>query len=483
MATALVWFRNDLRLDDHAALEAALDAGHDIVPVYVHDPDGEGDAAAGAASRAWLARSLVALDARLRERGNALRLFVGHAGPTLAAVAAATGATSVFWNRRYEPDVEARDAVVKRRLRDDGLEAVSFNGSALFEPWSLKTAAGGPYKVFTPYLRAALARWSPTACRHAPDRIPACDDGPAGVPVEHLHLAPANGWDGGFWSHWRPGEDGAREALEAFVDGALHDYATGRDRPDRTGTSRLSPHLHFGEIAVWRVVRVVERERGRIPDPQIDAFLRQLVWRDFAVQLLHHFPHTAARNLDARFDAFDWAPPTRSTLSRWQRGRTGVPIVDAGMRELWATGWMHNRVRMIVASYLCKHMRMHWEHGAAWFRDTLVDADLANNTMGWQWVAGTGADAAPYFRVFNPVTQAERFDPRGDYVARWVPELAPLPVALRHAPWRDPGLLARAAPSYPRMPIVDLAQGRDAALLAYRQLRAARIDATNADAS
>ncbi|WP_133479541.1 cryptochrome/photolyase family protein [Cognatilysobacter segetis] len=473
MATALVWFRNDLRLDDNPALEAALDAGFDIVPVYVHDPEGEGEAAGGAASRAWRAGSLAALDAELRARGNALRLFVGHAGATLAGVAAATGATSVFWNRRYEPGVESRDAGVKRQLREDGLDAQSFNGATLFEPWALKTAAGGPYRVFTPYYRAALSRWAPSACRDAPDRIPACEDGPEGVSIEHLHLTPANDWDATFWSHWTPGEAGAREALEAFVDGALHDYASGRDRPDRVGTSRLSPHLHFGEIAVWRVVHAVERQRGRIPDAQLDAFLRQLVWRDFAAQLLHHFPRTVDRDLDARFQGFDWARPTKALLARWQRGRTGVPIVDAGMRELWTTGWMHNRVRMIVASYLCKHMRMHWRHGAAWFRETLVDADLANNVMGWQWVAGTGADAAPYFRIFNPVTQAERFDPQGAYVAQWLPELAGLPLPLRHSPWRDPAALARVARDYPRSPLVDLAQGRDAALLAYRQMRAA----------
>ncbi|TZF90547.1 cryptochrome/photolyase family protein [Cognatilysobacter lacus] len=474
MAAAIVWFRNDLRLDDNPALEAALDAGHDIIPVYVHDPDGEGNAAAGAASNAWLARSLVALDASLRERGNWLRLFVGHAGPTLAGVAAAAGATSVFWNRRYEPDVEARDAAIKRALREDGLEVESFNGSTLFEPWALKTAAGGPYRVFTPFYRSAMARWSPSACGDAPPRIPPWESGPAGVLIDQLRLVPATGWDRSFWAHWTPGEAGARAALDSFVEGALHAYAQDRDRPDRTGTSRLSPHLHFGEVAVWRVVDAVESERGRVGDAHIDAYRRQLVWRDFATQLLHHFPHTAERDLDPRFERFEWTRARRHALERWRRGRTGVPIIDAGMRELWETGWMHGRVRMIVASYLCKHMRVHWRTGAAWFRETLLDADLANNTMGWQWVAGTGADAAPYFRVFNPVTQGVRFDPRGDYVARWLPELAALPVPLRHAPWRDPTQLVRVAPGYPSTPLVDLAEGRDAALLAYRRMNDAR---------
>ncbi|WP_133501549.1 cryptochrome/photolyase family protein [Cognatilysobacter terrigena] len=476
MAVAIVWFRNDLRLDDNPALQAAVDGGFDVVPVYIHDPDGEGAWAPGAASNAWRARSLQALDDALRSRGNALRFFLGHSGPTLAGVAAATGAEAVFWNRRYEPAVEARDARIKRELREQGLQVESFNGSLLFEPWTLKTGKGGPYKVFTPFHRAALAHWAPTAPQDAPKRIPHSDDGPEGVPIDHLRLTPHNGWDHGFWTHWTPGEAGAREAREVFVDGALRDYTEGRDRPDRVGTSRLSPHLHFGEIAPWRVVHTIEAQRGQAPDAQVDGFLRQLVWREFATHLLHHFPHTPEQNLDERFATFDWARLPRNLVERWRRGRTGVPIVDAGLRELWHTGWMHNRVRMIVASYLCKHMRVHWRTGAEWFWDTLVDADLANNTMGWQWVAGTGADAAPYFRVFNPVTQAEKFDPRGDYVARWVPELASIPVPLRHAPWRDPALLARVAPSYPRTPLVDLAQGRDAALMAYRQLRDTRRD-------
>ncbi|GAB1596012.1 cryptochrome/photolyase family protein [Lysobacter claricitrinus] len=474
MPVAIVWFRNDLRLDDNPALQAALDGGFDVVPVYIHDPDGEGEWAPGAASNAWRARSLQALDDALHARGNALRFFLGHAGPTLAGIAAATGADAVFWNRRYEPAVETRDARIKRELREQGLQVESFNGALLFEPWTLKTGKGGPYRVFTPFYRAALAHWAPTSPQDAPERIPHSDDGPAGVLIDQLRLTPERSWDDGFWSHWTPGEGGARDALEVFVDGALHGYVEGRDRPDRAGTSRLSPHLHFGEIAVWRVVHAVDAQRGTVSDAQVDAFLRQLVWREFATHLLHHFPHTPERDLDERFATFDWTRPGRSTIDRWRRGRTGVPIVDAGMRELWATGWMHNRVRMIVASYLCKHMRVHWRTGAEWFRDTLVDADLANNTMGWQWVAGTGADAAPYFRVFNPVTQAERFDPRGDYVAQWVPELAHVPMPLRHAPWRDPVLLARVAPSYPKTPLVDLARGRDDALLAYRKLRDAR---------
>ncbi len=248
----------------------------------------------------------------------------------------------------------------------------------------------------------------------------------------------------------------------------MRGYREDRDRPDRVGTSRLSPHLHFGEIAPWRVAAALEQARNAANAAEVEAFLRELGWREFAWHLLHHFPHTADRNLNPRFDGFVWATPGAGTLAAWQRGQTGVPIVDAGLRELWATGYMHNRVRMIVASFLTKHLRLHWLHGARWFWDTLVDADLANNTLGWQWTAGTGADAAPYFRVFNPVTQARRFDPHGEYIARWVPELRGLPAAARFAPWESPALVARLAPGYPATPMVDLAEGREAALAAYR---------------
>jgi deoxyribodipyrimidine photo-lyase len=477
MGAAIVWFRNDLRLADNPALRAALETGLPVLPVYVHDPEGEGRARGGAASNAWRARSLAALDADLRARGTRLRHFAGHALPVLSALAAATDAEAVFWNRRYEPDVEARDARVKRGLREQGLQAESCNGALLFEPWELKTGKGGPYRVYTPFWRAARGRWSLAAPWSPPERIGEVADAPDGLSREQLGLEPRTPWDGAFWDAWSPGEAGAQAALEAFVEGALHDYAAGRDRPDRIGTSRLSPHLHFGEIAPWRVAAAVEAHRGSVPDAHLDTYLRQIVWREFAAHLLHHFPHTVEHNLDTKFDAFPWARAERSRLERWRHGRTGVPIVDAGMRELWATGWMHNRVRMIVASWLCKHMRMHWSHGMEWFGETLLDADLANNVMGWQWVAGTGADAAPYFRIFNPVSQAEKFDPRGDYIARWVPELAALPAALRHAPWRDPAMLRRASRDYPDRPMVDLQAGREGALDAYRAMRASRGDA------
>ncbi len=471
MGNALVWFRNDLRLDDQPALRAALDAGHVPVCVYIHAPDEEGTWRPGAASDAWRQRSLAALDASLRARGSRLRIFNGPSLELLGTIAAACDAEAVYWTRRYEPAIERRDAAIKRALRAQGLHAESFNGALLFEPWTLVNRQGGPYRVFTPFWRTAQAEWRVPAPWSAPAVLPDLEGDPDGIRLEVLRLGPRRGWDAGFWEHWTPGEAGAREAVEVFLDGALHGYREQRERPDRVGTSRLSPHLHFGEIAPWRIVAALEARRSAANGADIDAFLRQLGWREFAHHLLHHFPETPEQNFDRRFDAFAWAKPDRRLLDAWRAGRTGVPIVDAGMRELWRTGWMHNRVRMIVGSWLCKHMRQHWREGARWFHETLVDADLADNVMGWQWVAGTGADAAPYFRVFNPVTQARKFDPGGHYVARWLPELTSLPLPLRHAPWVAPDLARKLAPGYPERPVVDLAVGRTAALEAYRRLR------------
>jgi len=471
MTYALVWLRRDLRLDDQPALRAALDAGHVPVPVYVHAPEEEGSWAPGAASNAWLHRSLAALEADLRSRGSRLLLRRGPSQQALRQLVADTGAVAVYWTRKYEPATQPRDAAIKRALREDGLEVESFNGALLFEPWELATKQGGPYKVFTPFWRAALGQWRLAAPWEAPDHLPAPPDIDS-ASLASLELAPSRDWDSSFWTHWQPGEAGARELLEAFVEGALSGYRAQRDLPDRIGTSRLSPHLHFGEIAPWRIAHALFGVSGAALEAERDGYLRQLGWREFAYHLLHHFPHTPEHNLDARFDAMPWAAPDPPAMQAWQRGRTGIPIVDAGMRELWATGYMHNRVRMIVASLLTKHLRQHWLHGARWFWDTLVDADLANNTLGWQWVAGTGADAAPYFRVFNPVLQARRFDPQARYIAQWVPELATLPPAQRFAPWEHPAVLASHAPGYPAAPIVDLAEGRDAALAAYWRMRA-----------
>ncbi|UWX04846.1 deoxyribodipyrimidine photo-lyase [Pseudoxanthomonas sp. NC8] len=474
MAAAPVWFRDDLRLDDQPALRAALDRGWLPVPVYIHAPEEEGDWAPGAASDAWRRRSLQALAADLESRGSRLLVVHGPTLGTLQALAALTGAEAVLWTRRYEPAIEQRDARIKRELRRAGLHAESFNGSLLYEPWEVATRQGDPYRVFTPFWKTALAAWRAPATWDAPAaRLPAPDEAstPHSVAPDAVLPAPQPGWDAGFWQRFSPGGHGARQALARFLEGAVHGYAQARDFAAEAGTSRLSPHLHFGEVSVRRIAAALLDAGDAIAAADRERFLTELGWREFAHHVMHHYPHVPDRDMDARFAGFRWARPLRAKLEAWQQGRTGVPIVDAGMRELWHTGWMHNRVRMVVASWLTKHLRLHWSHGARWFWDTLVDADLTSNTQGWQWTAGTGADAAPYFRVFNPVSQAAKFDSDGAYIARWLPELAGLPLPARFAPWQYPALLRRHAPSYPRQPQVGLAQGRQAALEAFAALK------------
>jgi deoxyribodipyrimidine photo-lyase len=477
--TAIVWFRRDLRLADNPALAAAVAQGARIVAVYVHAPEDEGEWSPGAASRWWLHHSLSALDADLRRLGIGLTVRRGSAGAELARLAQECDATQLHWNRLYEPALVARDATTEHQLCDSGLHCESFAAALLHEPRQLQTAQGTPYRVFTPFWRTWLAQQdtvpTPLPAPREPLRGPARV--PRTVPLAELGLLPRVAWDGGLRTHWTPGESGAHARLEAFCDEWLAIYDTSRDRPDLPGSSRLSPHLHFGEVSP-RQVLVAIRNAGAEAAPNArksaDAFLRELAWREFAHHLLHHFPETATRPLDARFERFPWQPNER-WLGAWQHGRTGYPLVDAGMRELWTTGWMHNRVRMIVASLLTKNLRQPWLEGARWFWDTLVDADLANNTLGWQWTAGCGADAAPYFRIFNPLPQAERHDPQRVYLRRWLPELARLPDAWIHRPWQaPPAVLADAGvtldATYPR-PVVDFPASRSAALAAYASIR------------
>ncbi|WP_266181880.1 cryptochrome/photolyase family protein [Dyella humicola] len=470
MTTAIVWFRRDLRLADHPALSAACDAHDRVLPLYIHAPEEEGDWMPGGASQWWLHHSLAALQAQLGERGMSLHIRQGDSLAVLQQLLAQTGATSVYWNRLYEPAAIARDRGIKAALREHGVQAQSFNAALWCEPWQIETKQQGPYRVFTPFwrsLRTELGIPQPLPVPSALRGVEAV----GGAPLEALRLLPRIPWDRGLSEAWRPGELGAQELLEIFVDDAIADYPQARDLPSRHGTSRLSPHLHFGEISPRQIHhqladRIAATDARRRPD--IEPYLRELGWREFAHHLLYHFPDTPTANFNARFDGFSWAAEDGAWLERWQRGRTGIPLVDAGMRELWHTGWMHNRVRMIVASFLCKNLRQHWRHGARWFWDTLVDADLANNTLGWQWVAGSGADAAPYFRVFNPVTQAQKFDAQGHYLRRWLPELASAALPLLYEPWKDAALLRRSG--YPA-PMVDLGATRVAALDAYRSMR------------
>jgi deoxyribodipyrimidine photo-lyase len=469
MPRALIWLRRDLRLSDHLPNAAALERGEAPVFVYVHAPEEEGEWAPGAASRAWLDRSLRALDADLRSRGSKLIARRGRSLETLVQLARECGAEAVYWQRRYEPAVIARDTAVKAGLKAAGLRAESFRGATLFERDEIMSGSGGPYRVFTPFWRNARPRVQIEAALDAPARLPAAPD-ITSLPIDALELRPRLGWDAGFWERFAPGEAGARDALDAFIEGAAASYLGQRDLPDRAGTSRLSAHLHFGEITSAQVIRRLQRESWpAAAGEQVEGYIRELGWREFNTHLLYHFPQTANANLSTQFDGFGWNDADEKLLA-WQRGRTGIPIVDAGMRELWHTGWMHNRVRMIVASFLTKNLRLHWLHGARWFWDTLVDADLANNTGGWQWSAGTGADAAPYFRIFNPVSQAEKFDARGSYIRQWVPELARLPDTALYAPFEHAELHRRLAPQYPR-PVVELKASREAALAAYKAMR------------
>lgn len=435
---AIVWFRLDLRLADNPALDAASKRGSPVIPVFIWAPEEEGKWPPGAASRWWLHESLKALDATLRKDG--LRLIIRR-GPTFAALQALmkdTGADVVFWNRRYEPALVERDKKIEAAVRTE-----TFNSALLFEPGDVSNAAGKPYRVFTPFWRACTARGAVTWSMPKPSKLVAPGCWPKSVALDDLGLEARIDWAKTMRATWQPGEAGARAELKRFLHGTIGQYNTDRDRPDLHGTSRLSPHLHFGEIGPRQIWNAAHDH----PSPSAQGYLRQLVWREFAHHLLFHFPHTTDEPLRVEFARFSWRRDAKG-LRAWQRGQTGYPIVDAGMRELWATGWMHNRVRMVVASFLVKDLLIPWTEGARWFWDTLVDADLANNTLGWQWVAGCGADAAPFFRIFNPHTQGEKFDPVGEYVRRWVPEFEtskyPRPV-VAHAKARDRALAAFAA--------------------------------------
>ena len=452
-----------------------------VLPVYILDDAGEGRWPMGGASRWWLHHSLAALDASLRERGSRLVIARGESGAVLAQLVAQTKADAVYWNRRYEPAVIARDAAIKTQLAAVGVEAKSFNGAVLHEPHTVKNKSGNPFQVFTPYWKHCLTLDVAAPVKLPAGALAAPAKWPASLALAELALLPTIKWDAGFTAMWQPGEDGAAKRLKKFVSGAMGGYADDRNLPDRDGTSALSPHLHFGEISprqVWAAVKALSAESGVFPPSRgAQVFLSEVGWREFAHHLLFHFPHTAEAPLRAEFAAFPWRKDA-AQLKAWQRGQTGYPIVDAGMRQLWTTGWMHNRVRMIVASFLVKHLRLSWQDGAAWFWDTLVDADLAANTLGWQWSAGCGADAAPYFRIFNPILQGPKFDVNGDYVRRWVPELAKLPTELIHAPWEAAPLELRAAgvvlgQTYPK-PIVDHAEARAGALAALESIRKAR---------
>jgi len=475
-APAIAWFRRDLRLADQPAFAAAARSGRPVLPVFILPTTGR---PRGGASLWWLHHALDALAGELARRGSTLLLRRGDPAVVLPQLAAEVGAATVHCTAAIDPDAAADEARVARAL-PPGIALERHAPDALHVPGTALSAAGTPLRVFTPFWRALLARPEPATPQPAPRRWRPLPATPAGDALADWALLPAHpDWAGGFrGAGWRPGEAGAQDALETFLDGPVAAYARDRDRPDRIGTSRLSPHLHVGALSprqAWHAARSRAAGDSRLAGGA-DAFLRELAWREFSLHLLHHWPDLPRTPFQPDFARFPWRSDAAG-LRAWQRGETGYPLVDAGMRELWATGWMHNRVRMVVASFLVKHLLVHWREGEAWFWDTLVDADPANNAASWQWVAGCGADAAPYFRVFNPALQGAKFDPDGAYVRRWVPELARVPARWVHAPWTAPEDELRAAGvtpgrEYPR-PLVDHAEARARALAAYASLRAA----------
>ncbi len=478
----LVWFRNDLRLADNPALAAAVATGRPVLPVYLFDEESPGLRSLGGASRWWLHHALSRLGEDLAARGAPLLILRGAVAQVLPALMREVGATEIHWSRRYDAAGIAVDAALKSGFEAAGITAKSHNAALLVEPWHVTTKVGEPMKVFTPFWRAARARGAVPLPSPAPARIDgAALEGLRGLAPSDLDLLPtAPDWSGGMREMWTPGEAGALARLDAFLHEGLAGYTELRNRPDMTHTSGLSPHLRFGEISprtVWHAAEHALRSGvSAASDRDLEVLQSELGWREFSHHLLFHNPDLARTNFNRRFDAFPWREDP-AALCAWQRGRTGYPMVDAGMRQLWTTGWMHNRVRMIVGSFLVKHLLIDWRAGEDWFWDTLLDADPAANSASWQWVAGTGADAAPYFRIFNPVLQGEKFDPEGDYVRRWVPELGRLPATLIHKPWTaSPERLAafglKLGRDYPH-PIVDHTVARERALAAFQTLKGA----------
>lgn len=462
----IVCFRQDLRLQDNPALNAAAVSGRPILPVFVLEDHPQWNW--GGASRWWLHHSLQTLEKNLSQLGLPLVLKQGNVFQALSQVRRETGADRVFWNRRHEPHLTLIDQNIQEALEADGCQVDVFEASLLGQPTDLKTGQGGAYQVFTPYYK----KFRHSRVVALPETLSEAICCPADIsdslPLEGLGLLPEIPWDQGLKDSWQPGEEGARQAWSSFLEQRLDAYDERRDFPAVAGSSLLSAHLHWGEISprqIWH--------EGLSSGPKAEPFLRQLVWREFAHHLLVHFPRTPTEPLREKFESFSWDGDP-GLLTAWQKGETGYPLVDAGMRQLWHTGWMHNRVRMVAGSFLVKHLLLPWQEGAHWFWDTLVDANLANNTFGWQWTAGCGADAAPYFRIFNPVAQGKRFDKSGQYIRRWVPELKDLPDKLVHEPWLVGSSVGehlgfKLGRDYPS-PVVDHKWARERALETFRRL-------------
>ena len=476
----LLWLRQDLRLADNPSLSAAVGCGGPVIPVYVLDDESPGRWRMGGASRWWLAQSLDRLDRAFGSLGSRLIVRRGPAMQVIPALSAETGARAVHCSRMVEPWAARLEVDLKAALASAGVDLRRFGGALLHEPEAIRSQTGHPYKVYSAFERTAMAGGEPRRPMAPPKVLAAPSRWPDSLPIASLGLSPTKpDWSGGLASAWTPGEDGARARLAAFVAGPISNYHRLRDRPDIEATSQLSPHLHFGEISphtCWVAARSLLGDGGKA-DAGVAKFCSELLWREFSAHLIHHWPDLPEAPFRPEFSGFAWRDDDVARRA-WQQGRTGYPIVDAGMRELWTSGYMHNRVRMIAASFLIKDLLLPWQAGEAWFWDTLVDADLANNAASWQWVAGSGADAAPYFRIFNPVKQGQTFDPEGAYVRQHVPELARLPAEYIHAPFMAPARVLEAAGivlgrDYPQ-PIVDHGEARLRALAAFAAIKAGR---------
>ncbi len=448
MSTAIVWFRQDLRLADNPALHAAIEQCEQIIPVFIDETSGNSGLlpSESSASHVWLHHALNNLQQRLLEKGATLIFRRGDALECLQQLQQETGATHLYWNRRYDPVGIGCDTAIKQQL-SDACEVRSFNASLLSEPWAVLKKDGTPYRVFTAFWKMKRQLGFPELPLPEPaSPFKGIKQNPESLSLDDLGYLPQIRWDKGMMEYWKTGELAAHDVLENFLNEQVPDYKTKRDFPASPATSQLSPHLHFGTISPRQILNRAEAFLAENPGAEtgVQCFLSEVGWREFAYYLLYHFPATTSESLDKRFTAFPWRDPEeyQTDLIRWQQGQTGFPLIDAGMRQLWATGWMHNRVRMIVASFLTKNLLIPWQEGESWFRDTLVDADLASNTMGWQWVAGCGADAAPYFRIFNPVLQSEKFDKSGEYIRHWVPELRNLTDKTIHQPWTSDAKVA-----------------------------------------
>lgn len=470
----ILWFRKDLRLDDNLALRAAVDSGRPVLALYIREPAASETGPLGAAQAWWLHHSLEALRKALEAKGGALVLRSGDAGDMLSKLIEEIGADTVLWNRRHDTNGIAIDTGIKQQLKERGIDARSFAGQLLHDPVKLKTGGGGPYRVYTPFWRAIEKGEEPAPPIDAPKSLVGLSKLPSSEDLASWKLLPTKpDWAKTFTEIWTPGEAAAHEKLDDFIENAISGYKEGRDFPAQSSTSLLSPHLALGEISPARIWDATRGLSDRVDAAEISHFRKELVWRDFCYHLMFHFPELASKNWNAKFDAFSWRTDDKH-FKAWTQGMTGYPIVDAGMRQLWRHGFMHNRIRMVTASFLIKHLLIDWREGERWFRDTLVDADPASNAGNWQWVAGSGADASPFFRIFNPMLQGERFDPDGTYVREFVPELKEMDSAFIHRPFEAPEKVLKAAgvvlgEHYPK-PIVEHKGARNRALAAYKAL-------------